>query len=93
MKIFAAIKLLIDLRRGWKSKTVVINRVLTFLAGLDATTFQGELGMAIVGGVVKAASVLHVSMSPEQATAVLVFLGVQLYQWLRQVTTEPVDGK
>lgn len=94
MKIFAAIKLLIDLRRGWKSKTVIANRLLALVGSLDFVFFQGDIGGKIVDGLMWLVAQQPIFMfSREQVISFLVVCCAGLYQWLRTVTTEPVDGK
>lgn len=94
MGTLKALKLLIDLRKGWKSKTVIVNRILAFGAGLDAAFFTGELGGKIVDGAMWLIDkVPYLMVSREQTISVLVVLGAAGYQWLRAHTTESVEGK
>lgn len=81
--LISGVRLLLSLRKGWGSKTVVMNRIATVLVGLDATWFQGDMGQTIVNGLIYVAGLVHLMLTPPQAVSVLLFLVVQVYQWLR----------
>lgn len=91
MKFFAALKLLLDLRKGWSSRTVIVNRVLSLIGVIDVTTFQGEIGGKIVDGVMWLLMHQPIFMfTREQVISALVVIVASVYQWLRVTTSGPI---
>lgn len=83
-----ALRQLFKLRRWFKSKTLSFFGLATFLAGLDASVFDGGLGQLVIQVISSATG-----LSGSSATAALVGIGSGVGIILRAVTSEPLDAK
>lgn len=89
------LKLLLDLRKGWKSKTLNFGRLLTYLPMIDVAFFDAGMGKAILAGFLNLIHMVPflINVTPAEATGFLVSVIGGLVVWLRGKTTESVEGK
>jgi hypothetical protein len=89
------LKLLLDLRSMWKSKTVTFGRLLALLPAFDLAFFQGDAGLKIVefvtGLVQKVPGLMEVSASQVMSFLVVVIGGLVID--LRKRTSVPIETK
>ena len=81
--------------KAWfKSKTLKFFGILGGMAAIDASFFQGDMGMFVLQLFLTGANALpFVELSGEQGISALVILISGIGVWLRSVTTKPLEYK
>ncbi len=89
------LKLLLDLRSMWKSKTLTMGRLLALLPTIDLTFFQGDVGLRVVetitGLVQKVPGMMEISAA--QVTSFLIVVLGGLVVELRKRTSESLENR
>jgi len=86
--------LLFNLRRAWKSKTLTLARILTFIPAIDISFFQGETGMWIATKFMELVNLLpFMDITMAQSVSFLIVVVGGIVAWLRNVTVEPIENK
>lgn len=85
---------LFSIRVWLKSKTLRFFGIAGGLAAIDASFFQGDLGMFVLSAFLTGINKIpFVAMTGEQGISTLVFLISGIGVWLRSVTHQSLDDK
>lgn len=95
MGALKTLRLLLDLRQAWKSKTLTLGRILAWIPTLDLAFFQGDFGLILVTKLTAILNAIPVlpDFSIAQVTSFLIVVVGGLVVELRKRTDQPLENR